>query len=179
MDFLKKAWEWLMSLFWKKEMSITIIGLSNAGKSTLVHALMGDKPKDTVPTIGCDTQTFKKGNVQIKAHEIGGHSQFQFLWNTYCQNSSAILFILDASDENAVEESAIKIKELTDDEAIEKTPILICGNKIDLKEALNEDQLISRLRLSEIEKRDIALFTISAKENIKLDSVINWLINHA
>ena len=179
MDFLKRAWEWLMSLFWHKEMSIAILGLSNAGKSTLVQTLMGGPQKETVPTIGLDKQTFKKGGVELKTYEIGGHKQFQFLWNTYCQNANAILFILDASDENAVEESAIKIRELIDDESIENIPILVCGNKIDLKEALNDEQLISRLRLSEFENRDIALFTISAKENIKLDNVVNWLISHA
>lgn len=158
-------------------MSITIIGLSNAGKTTLVKALMGQKDEDSIPTIGVEEKKFSKGGIEIKAWDIGGHKQFQFLWGSYCQNADAILFVLDAADESAIEESAGKIRELVKNESLEKIPLLICGNKCDLPKALNEEQLISRF--ADIEGRDVALFTISAKEEMNLDSVIKWLIDHA
>ncbi|KAH0793682.1 ADP-ribosylation factor family protein [Histomonas meleagridis] len=160
-------------------MSITIVGLSNAGKTTLIKALIGESTEETVPTIGVEQTNFTKGGVEISAWDIGGHKQFQFLWGSYCQNSNAILYVLDAADDAAIEESATKISELVSNKAIDSIPILICGNKIDLPEALNADQLISRLRLPEIEGHDIALFTISAKEQTNLDSVVKWLIDHA
>ena len=160
-------------------MSITILGLSNAGKSTLIRALMGKPTEDVVPTIGVETNTFTKGRVQIKAWDIGGHKQFQFLWPTYCQNANAILYILDAADEEAIAESIIQLHNLAKDESVGKVPILICGNKEDLKDALPAAKLIERLRLSEIEGHDVALFTISAKEKTHLDSVVNWLVEHA
>lgn len=179
MSFFAKFWDWLMSLFWKKEMSITILGLSNAGKSTLVRALMGAPSEDTVPTIGVETNTFKKGGVNIKAWDIGGHKQFQFLWPTYCQNADAILYVLDASDESAIEESTTQLHDLAKDENVGTCPILICGNKEDIKGALPAEQLSEKLRLKEIEGHDIAIFTISAKEKTHLDSVVNWLISKA
>lgn len=30
---------WLKSLFWKQEMELTLVGLQNSGKSTLVHTI--------------------------------------------------------------------------------------------------------------------------------------------
>ena len=179
MGFWSRLWNWLISLFWKKEMSITILGLSNAGKSTLVRALMGSPTDDTVPTIGVETNTFTKGGVNIKAWDIGGHKQFQFLWPTYCQNANAILYVLDASDDSAIEESSTQFHELVKDESVGSVPILICGNKEDIKGALPADQLSEKLRLSEIEGHDIAIFTISAKEKTHLDSVVQWLIDKA
>lgn len=179
MSFFSRFWDWLMGLFWNKEMSITILGLSNAGKSTLVRALMGKQTEDIVPTIGVETNTFKKGHVQIKAWDIGGHKQFQFLWPTYCQNANAIVYVLDASSQEAISESITQLHNLAKDENVGKIPILICGNKEDLPNALSAAKLIEKLRLSEIEGHDVALFTISAKEKTHLDSVVNWLIEHA
>jgi ADP-ribosylation factor-like protein 8 len=31
--------EWLQSLFWKQEMELTLVGLQNSGKTTLVNVL--------------------------------------------------------------------------------------------------------------------------------------------
>ena len=112
MSFFGKIWDWLIGLLWKKEMSITIIGLSNAGKSTLIQSLMGSKDQETVPTIGVQCNSFVKGSVEIKAWDIGGSSQFQFLWPTYCHNANAILYVCDAADENAIEQSANQLHDL-------------------------------------------------------------------
>jgi len=49
----KRMMDWLKSLFWNKELEISIIGLQNAGKSTLVNTLATGKfDEDTIPTIG-------------------------------------------------------------------------------------------------------------------------------
>jgi tRNA U34 5-carboxymethylaminomethyl modifying GTPase MnmE/TrmE len=38
-SWLKKILEWLKSAFFNKELEISIVGLQNAGKSTLVNSL--------------------------------------------------------------------------------------------------------------------------------------------
>ena len=176
----RRFWEWLRGLFLSKKMDVAIIGLSNAGKTTLVHALMGE-PKETVPTVGVVSHSFKKGNVNIHAWDMGGHKQYQFMWKSYCQNSNAILFVLDASDENAIEESSRKLDEMLSDADLERIPILVCGNKCDIDGSMSAEDLISRMRLNEVEgnDRDISLFVISAKEMTNLDSVFKWLVKHA
>ena len=45
--------EWLRGLFFSKEMEISLIGLQNAGKSSLVNALStGSFQENMVPTVG-------------------------------------------------------------------------------------------------------------------------------
>jgi ADP-ribosylation factor-like protein 8 len=42
-----------MSFFWSKELEIAIVGLQNAGKTTLVNTMASGKfDEDTIPTIG-------------------------------------------------------------------------------------------------------------------------------
>jgi ADP-ribosylation factor-like protein 8 len=73
--------DWLRSLFWRKDMEvtnpveeqelnqkITLVGLQNSGKSTLLIALAeGEAREDTVPTVGFNMKKIVKGHVTIKA----------------------------------------------------------------------------------------------------------------
>jgi ADP-ribosylation factor-like protein 8 len=45
--------DWFRNLFWNKELEISIIGINNAGKTTLINTLAtGEYDEDTIPTIG-------------------------------------------------------------------------------------------------------------------------------
>jgi GTPase SAR1 family protein len=44
---------WIKSLFFSKELELSILGLQNAGKTTFVNVLANNKfDEDTIPTIG-------------------------------------------------------------------------------------------------------------------------------
>ena len=53
MNIFERFWRWLMSLFFQKELVVTVIGLSGAGKTTLVKAFSGEDPEaeDPSPTL--------------------------------------------------------------------------------------------------------------------------------
>jgi GTPase SAR1 family protein len=60
----RKMLEWLRSAFFNKELEISIVGLQNAGKSTLVNSLAtGSFEEDTIPTIGFNHREVKKGTI--------------------------------------------------------------------------------------------------------------------
>lgn len=72
-NWLNSFWSWLQSLFWQQEMELTLVGLQNAGKTTLVNCLTyGKAEEDTIPTVGFNMRKVSKGNVQIKLWDIGG-----------------------------------------------------------------------------------------------------------
>ncbi len=59
--------DWINSLFWNKELEISIVGLQNAGKTTLVNTMATGKfDEDTIPTIGLNHRQLKKGKIQRK-----------------------------------------------------------------------------------------------------------------
>lgn len=71
-SWLGNLWEWLQSLFWQQEMELTLVGLQNAGKTTLVNVLTyGKTDEDTIPTVGFNMRKVTKGNVVIKLWDIG------------------------------------------------------------------------------------------------------------
>ncbi len=63
MGFINKVLDWIKGKFFSKELEIAIVGLQNAGKTTLVKAITdGTYDEDTIPTIGFNHHEIKKGN---------------------------------------------------------------------------------------------------------------------
>jgi ADP-ribosylation factor-like protein 8 len=63
LGFFNKVIDWIKSKFFNKELEIAIVGLQNAGKTTLVKAITdGVYDEDTIPTIGFNHHEIKKGN---------------------------------------------------------------------------------------------------------------------
>lgn len=56
--------EWIRSKLFAKELEISLVGLQNAGKTTLVNTIAtGQFEEDTIPTIGFNHRSIKKGKV--------------------------------------------------------------------------------------------------------------------
>ena len=71
-SFFDKILNWLKSLFFKRELEFAIIGLQNAGKTTLVEFLASNKfDEDTLPTIGFNYRQLTKGKVMLKIWDLG------------------------------------------------------------------------------------------------------------
>jgi ADP-ribosylation factor-like protein 8 len=95
MAFLAKLFEdmmsWIRNLFWKQEMELTMVGLQNAGKSTLVSVFAtGAFSEDMIPTVGFNMRKVTKGNVSIKLWDLGGQPRFRSMWERYCRCANAI-----------------------------------------------------------------------------------------
>jgi len=63
----------MKSKLWTREIEISIVGLQNAGKSTLMSTLAeGGFNEDTIPTIGFNFKRMKKGGVRLNVWDLGG-----------------------------------------------------------------------------------------------------------
>ncbi|KAE9447091.1 hypothetical protein C3L33_21011, partial [Rhododendron williamsianum] len=97
--FLMGLWEaflnWLRSFFFKQEMELSLIGLQNAGKTSLVNVIAtGGYSEDMIPTVGFNMRKVTKGNVTIKMWDLGGQPRFRSMWERYCRAVSAIVYVL-------------------------------------------------------------------------------------
>ena len=64
---------WIYSKLWSRELEISIIGLQNAGKTTLTHTFAtGEYDEDTIPTIGFNFRRVRKGKVSFSVWDLGG-----------------------------------------------------------------------------------------------------------
>ena len=69
-----------------------------------------------IPTVGFNMRKITKGNVTIKVNlpntfkryffklwDIGGQPRFRSMWERYCRGVNAIVFMVDAADEDKLE----------------------------------------------------------------------------
>ena len=59
-------------LFGGGETRILLLGLDNAGKTTILYKLQMGEVIQTVPTIGFNVETVKYKNIQFQVWDLGG-----------------------------------------------------------------------------------------------------------
>lgn len=69
-----------------------------------------------------------------------------------------------------------ELHQLLEDKELNGIPILIMGNKIDIKPHLDEKEIIEGLNLDYIETNSWLVVMISALKGINLPEVVDWLV---
>lgn len=180
MGLWTRFYEWLLSTFWAKNMDVTIVGLQNSGKTTLLTVLAGEKfTEDTIPTVGFSLREIKKGGVNLKCWDIGGQRRFQSMWERYARGAGAILYVVDSTDTDKFVQAREALHALVAATNPEHTPLLVLGNKNDLPDAVSVDDLIAEMDLQAVSQRELSCYSISAKEVTNLDAVVSWLVSKA
>lgn len=104
----------------KPEYSIILLGLDNAGKTTLMSQIKalfnttsssadpslgatGDLPAsetagNTVPTVGQNVTTIDLPDMYIKIWDVGGQISLRRLWQSYYKSAHAVVFVVDSTD---------------------------------------------------------------------------------
>ena len=81
------------STIWKKlfgsshPFKISILGLADSGKTTLLYKLKLGKTVSTCPTIGSNFEEFTINNVHLQAWDIGGQKSIRNIWDSYYKGS--------------------------------------------------------------------------------------------
>ncbi|XP_058030918.1 ADP-ribosylation factor-like protein 8A isoform X2 [Ahaetulla prasina] len=122
-----KLLDWFRALFWKEEMELTLVGLQYSGKTTFVNVIAsGQFNEDMIPTVGFNMRKITKGNVTIKLWDIGGQPRFRSMWERYCRGVSAIVYMVDAADQEKIEASKNELHNLLDKPQLQGIPELVC-----------------------------------------------------
>lgn len=140
-------WLLYISGIYTKTANMIVIGLDNAGKTTLIHLLKTNKIKCHEPTKHPNKEEIHIGNITFRAFDLGGHLAARRLWSKYCANVDCIIFIIDTSDCERFDESKKEFTNILMD--MPNIPILVLGNKIDKKQTCSKQQLQNFLGVSD------------------------------
>ncbi|PJF18259.1 Small GTP-binding protein domain-containing protein [Paramicrosporidium saccamoebae] len=161
-------------------MEITLVGLQNSGKTTLVNVLAtGEYTEDMIPTVGFNMRKITKGRVTLKVWDIGGQPRFRSMWERYCRGVNAIVFVVDLADTAKMDMARNELRNLLEKPQLTGIPVLVLGNKNDLDGALTAEQLVDRLGLSTVATQEVSCYSISAKNQVNIDITLQWLMRHA
>ena len=120
----------------KNNFKIIILGIQNAGKTTILYRLALGQLVKTTPTIGSNVEEISYNNVKFQAWDVGGQESSRQVWDVYFINSDAIVYVIDCNDFDNAEDSKTQFYKLLSNEALKNAVILIFANKQDLPNAL-------------------------------------------
>jgi small GTP-binding protein len=166
-----------------KRNTIAITGLQNAGKTSFSQRLVTGKYITSQPTFGVDVEFTQYNGLPIQIWDMGGHESFRkHIWRNYVNQSSALIFIFDASDFSKMNESVEWFWNCYSWVADKEIPILFLANKWDLVKDQNAtmETIVKEFRLNEISIKAIntpfRFFFISVKSGAYISEAMNWLV---
>lgn len=163
-----------------KEGTLLLLGLDNAGKSTLVHRLRTGSIRNYPPTDRPSlTEKFTYRGITFQAWDLGGHEAVRHLWGDYVCECKAILFLIDAADTERLEEAGYELDALIADGVIEGLPVAILLNKCDLQEAASSAQICEKIQYQDIVSMHgvdkVRVFRISVLRGEGYEEAFKWL----
>ena len=136
---------------------LLVLGLDNAGKSTLLTVLLRNEVVPTAPTHQPVTDVIKVGHMKLRAVDMGGHEIARRMWLQYSHEADGIVYIVDSVDRERFEEAAVELHKLLAAGALPPgAPVLILANKVDLPHAATQEELWYSLGLDELQQQGMS-----------------------
>lgn len=158
------------------EHRILLLGLDNAGKTSILKKLADEEITHIMPTQGFNIKSIAKDGFKLNVWDIGGQKSIRPYWQNYFPNTDALVYVIDSADINRVEETGVELNELLDDEKLSGVPVLVLANKQDMVNAQSAKDIATALNLVNIRDRAWQINACSAKTGDGLDNAFKWLV---
>ncbi|KAF9076445.1 ADP-ribosylation factor family-domain-containing protein [Rhodocollybia butyracea] len=165
---------------WSKDQDVRILmlGLDSAGKTTILYRLQIGEVVSTIPTIGFNVETVQYKNIKFQVWDLGGQSSIRPYWRCYFPNTSAIIYVIDSSDQARLPTSRSELLTMLSEEELKGVPLLVFCNKQDVEGALKPEVISEELGLAGGEKaRPWSVRGSCATKGEGLEEGLDWLVN--
>jgi len=160
----------------EKEARILMLGLDNAGKTTILKKMSEEDISNIMPTQGFNIKSIVNEGFKLNVWDIGGQKTIRPYWSNYFESSDALVYVIDSSDTRRLEESGQELRELLAEDKLGGVPLLVFANKQDLLQATPAEQISEKLSLSAIRDRTWTIQACSAKDGSGLEEGMGWLV---
>ena len=150
---------------------IIFVGDSGVGKTTLINRINNEEFKDlNESSVGIDYYSknikFRGEELTLQIWDTAGQEKYRGLIPTYARNAVLAFIIYDISSKKSFENLTEWINYLN---SIEKMPMIICGNKIDL---VVDRQVTKEEGEKFAKKNNLVFFEVSAKTNKNMNYML-------
>merc|ERR1712232_353856 len=162
-------------LGYKKEMRILMVGLDNAGKTTVLYKLKLGEVVTTIPTIGFNVETVDYKNISFTVWDVGGQTKIRPLWRHYYQNTQGLIFVVDSNDRDRIEAARDELHKMLNEDDLRDAVLLVFANKQDLPNAMNAAEITDKLGLHALKQRHWYIQAAIATSGEGLYEGLDWL----
>ncbi|TLD04751.1 uncharacterized protein PgNI_09399 [Pyricularia grisea] len=162
-----------------KELRILMLGLDNAGKTTIVKKIMNEDVNTVSPTLGFIIKTIDYEGYKLNIWDVGGQKTLRSYWRNYFEKTDALIWVVDATDRLRVEDCRVELHGLLQEERLSGASLLVFANKTDVNGCMQKDEILERLQLKEIRTHRWNILECSAMTGKNLKEGLAWVVEDA
>ncbi|XP_043988822.1 ADP-ribosylation factor-like protein 5A [Gambusia affinis] len=140
----------LWRLFNHQEHKVIIVGLDNAGKTTILYQFSMNEVVHTSPTIGSNVEEIVVNNTHFLMWDIGGQESLRSSWNTYYTNTEFVIVVVDSTDRERISVTKEELYRMLAHEDLRIAGLLIFANKQDVNVCMTVDEISQSLQLTSV-----------------------------
>ncbi len=161
----------------EREMRVLMVGLDNAGKTTVVKRVTGEPISSISPTLGFDIKTLEFKGYRLNVWDVGGQRSLRPYWRNYFEATDGLVWVVDSADVSRLPDCAKELSTLLEEEKLAGASLLILANKQDLPGAATQAQIADTLGLEAMRgDRHWRIAACSAVSGDGLLDALGWLV---
>jgi ADP-ribosylation factor-like protein 3 len=162
----------------EREPRILILGLDNAGKTSILKKLSDEDPMQTQATQGFNIKSVQCEGFKLNMWDIGGQQAIRHYWNQFFDDVDVLVYVVDAADKRRLEETGMELQKLLAEERLASASLLVFANKMDLVTALPPGEVSTALTLHTIRDRKWHIQGCSAKNGEGIQEGLEWAVRN-
>lgn len=161
-----------------KRLRILMVGLDDAGKTTILNQLKLGEIVLSVPTIGLYVETIEYKNITFTAFDAFLPEKIRQLSKHYHKNTDGLIFVVDSNDiRKRMAEAEQELHKLLREDDLGDAALLVFANKQDLPGAMNVSDITDKLGLNRLHERRWHVQPACATRGNGLHEGLDWLSN--
>ncbi|KAM5171971.1 ADP-ribosylation factor-like protein 3 [Mantella aurantiaca] len=154
---------------------IVLLGLDNAGKTTILTRLALEEASSITPTQGFNIKSVQSQGLKLSVWDIGGQRSIRSHWKRYLGSTDLLIYVVDSADRKRFEETGQELAELVGEDSLLGVPLLVFANKQDLLTAASAADIAAGLNLHTYRDRTWQIQACSALSGEGIQDGMNWI----
>ncbi|XP_043409225.1 ADP-ribosylation factor-like protein 5A [Prionailurus bengalensis] len=163
-------------LFYHQGHKVIILGLDNAGKTTVLYQFSMNEVVHASPTIGSNVEEIVINHTCFLMWDIGGQESLRSSWNTYYTNTEFVIVVVDGTDRERISVTRELYKMLAHED-LRKAGLLIFASKQDVKECMTVAEISQFLKLTSIKDHQWHIQACYALTGEGLCQGLEWMMS--
>nr|CAB3222884.1 ADP-ribosylation factor-like protein 2 [Phallusia mammillata] len=161
----------------EKEVRILMLGLDNAGKTTILKKFIGEDINTISPTLGFNIETIEHRGFKLNIWDVGGQKSLRSYWRNYFESTDGLIWVVDSADKRRLEDCVQELHQLLVEERLAGATLLVFANKQDLPGSLSAVEIKEVLDLENIKTHHWSILPCSAVTGKNLLEGIDWIVD--
>ncbi|XP_061462139.1 ADP-ribosylation factor-like protein 2 isoform X2 [Rhineura floridana] len=96
----------------ERELRLLMLGLDNAGKTTILKKFNGDEIDTISPTLGFNIKTLEHRGFKLNIWDVGGQKSLRSYWRNYFESTDGLIWVVDSADRQRLEDCKRELQSL-------------------------------------------------------------------